>query len=194
MKKIIALVLSLVMMSLCCAALAESTYTCFFGLDELAGTTDMNGFIVAQPMSEVNTIVLKDDGTYEYTKLLGTLNDELVPADIELDGQALKAVALRYVYTGTYTIDGDQVTLGLPTECVFSEDWGTLSELGYTSNSEGVASEGALVHNYEGVEFDPWDNFSSQVYKFVGHDAPVSVTINADGTFTYNAVANSDDD
>ena len=194
MKKIIALVLSLVMMSLCCAALADSTYTCFFGLEDLAGTTDRNGFIVSQPMSEVNTIVLKDDGTYEYTKLLGTLNEELVPADVETEEMTLKAVALVYVYTGTYTIDGDQVTLDLPNECVFSENWGSLYEMGYMSNSEGKASEGARVHNYEGVDFDPMDNFSAKVYKFDGHDTPVSVTINADGTFTYNAAANSDDD
>ena len=67
MKKIIALVLSLVMMSLCCAALAESTYTCTFDLEALAGVTDMNGFVVAMPNSEINTITLKDDGTYVYT-------------------------------------------------------------------------------------------------------------------------------
>ena len=59
MKKIIALVLSLVMMSLCCAALAESTYTCTFDLEALAGVTDMNGFVVAMPNSEINTITLK---------------------------------------------------------------------------------------------------------------------------------------
>ena len=53
MKKIIALVLSLVMMSLCCAALAESTYTCTFDLEALAGVTDMNGFVVAMPNSEI---------------------------------------------------------------------------------------------------------------------------------------------
>lgn len=195
MKKIIALVLSLVMMSLCCAALAESTYTCYFGLEDLAGVTDMNGFIVSQPMSELNTIVLNDDGTYVYTKLLGTLNEEFVPADVALEGdQTMRATALKYVYTGTYTIDGDQVVLGLPVECEFSEDWGTLVDMGYMSNSEGLASEGARVHNYEGVDFDPWDNFSTPVYKFDGHDTPVSVTIHADGTFTYNAAANSDDD
>ena len=71
---------------------------------------------------------------------------------------------------------------------------GALAAGGWMSNSEGKATEGARVHNYEGVDFDPWDNFSSQVYKFDGHDTPVSVTIHADGTFTYNAVANSDDD
>ena len=38
------------------------------------------------------------------------------------------------------------------------------------------------------------DNFGSQFYKFVGHEAAVKVTVNSDGTFSYNAVASSDDD
>ena len=195
MKKIIALALSLVMMSLCCAALAESTYTCTFDLEALAGVTDMNGFVVAMPNSEINTITLNDDGTYVYTKLLGTLDENNEQAMIVgEDGSEMQGIYLVYVYTGEYTMDGDQVVLGLPVECEFSEDWGVLVAGGWMSNSEGKATEGARVHNYEGVDFDPWDNFSSQVYKFDGHDTPVSVTIHADGTFTYNAVANSDDD
>ena len=101
---------------------------------------------------------------------------------------------IRYVYTGSFTQDGDQVTLNVPDECIFSEDWGVLVAGGYMKNSEGKASEGARVTNYEGTDYDPMDNFDSQVYKFAGHDAPVNVTLNADGTFTYNAVASSDDD
>ena len=101
---------------------------------------------------------------------------------------------MRYVYTGTYTLQDDQATLNVPDECVFSEDWGVLDTMGYLKSSEGIASNGDRVTNYEGTDYDPWDNFGNPVYKFSGHDAPVSVTLNADGTFTYNAVASSDDD
>ena len=194
MKKFATLLLALVLTTACCAALADSTYTIFFPAEELAGTTDLNGFLSAQAMTQLNTLVLKDDGTYELTKLVGTLNEEHVPADIEMDGQALRATTVTYLYTGTYTQDGDQVTLNIPDECVFSEDWGALADGGYLNNSEGTATNGDRVVNYEGTDYDPMDNFGSPVYKFAGHDAAVNVTVNADGTFTYNAVASSDDD
>ena len=194
MKKFATLLLALILTTACCAALADSQYTIFFPAEELAGTTDLNGFISAQAMTELNTLVLKDDGTYELTKLVGTLGEDYVPVDIEMDGQALRATTVTYLYTGTYTQDGDQVTLNVPDECVFSEDWGALADLGFLSNSEGTATNGDRVVNYEGTDYDPMDNFGSPVYKFAGHDAAVNVTVNADGTFTYNAVASSDDD
>lgn len=196
MKKIAALVLALVLALTCLAALVEESgeiYTCFFTAEELAGSTDMNGFVAASPMTELNTVELKDDGTYVYTKLLATLDENFEVAEIATEQAALR-YEIRYVYTGTYTRDGDQVTLNVPDDCEFLEDWGILTTMGYMSNSEGKASEGARVTNYEGTDFDPMDNFGSQVYKFVGHDAAVVITVNADGTFTYNAVASSDDD
>ena len=193
MKKIAALVLALVLALSCVSALADAVYTHFFTAEELAGTTDMNGFVAASPMTELNTIELKDDGTYVYTKLMATLDENFEVAEIATEQAALR-YEIRYVYTGTYTQDGDQVTLNVPDDCDFIEDWGVLTTMGYMSNSQGKASEGARVQNYEGTDFDPMDNFGSQVYKFVGHDTSVTVTVNADGTFTYNAVASSDDE
>ena len=193
MKKIAALVLALVLALTCVSAMADAVYTHFFAAEELAGTTDMNGFVAASPMTELNTIELKDDGTYVYTKLLATLDENHEVVELETENGTLR-YEIRYVYTGTYTQDGDQVTLNVPDDCEFIEDWGILTEMGYMSNSEGKASEGDRVTNYEGTDFDPMDNFGSQVYKFVGHDVPVTITVNADGTFTYNAVASSDDD
>ena len=75
MKKFAALVLALVLALSCCAALAESTYTHSFSAEELAGNTDMNGFVSALALTERNTLVLKDDGTYEYTKLMAYIDD-----------------------------------------------------------------------------------------------------------------------
>lgn len=193
MKKFAALVLALVLALSCCAALAESTYIHSFSAEELAGNTDMNGFVSALALTERNTLVLKDDGTYEYTKLMAYIDDAGEVMEVTNENGTMR-FEIRYVYTGSFTQDGDQVTLNVPDECIFSEDWGVLVAGGYMKNSEGKASEGARVTNYEGTDYDPMDNFDSQVYKFAGHDAPVNVTLNADGTFTYNAVASSDDD
>ena len=193
MKKFAALILALVLALSCCAALAESTYIHTFTAEELAGNTDMNGFVSALALTERNTLVLKDDGTYEYTKLMAYIDEAGEVIEVTSENGTMR-FEIRYVYTGTYTQDGDQVTLNVPNDCTFSEDWGVLVDGGYMKNSAGKASEGARVTNYEGTDYDPMDNFGSQVYKFVGHDAPVNVTVNADGTFTYNAVASSDDD
>ena len=193
MKKITALLIALVLTFACAAALADTAYIHDFAAEELAGTTDMNGFVAAIAVTERNTLVLKDDGTYEYTKLMAYIDENGDVIEVTSENGTMR-FEIRYVYTGTYTQDGDQVTLNVPDDCEFLEDWGVLVDAGYMKNSEGKASEGARVVNYEGTDFDPMDNFGSQVYKFVGHDAPVSVTVNADGTFTYNAVASSDDD
>ena len=193
MKKFAALLIALVLTLSCVAALADATYTIFYTTQDLAGVTDMNGFVSGSAMTEANTLVLKDDDTYEYTKLLGTVNEAGEIVETEMDGTKLR-YEIRYTFTGTYAQDGDQVTLNVADECVFSEDWGPLVPLGYMTNSEGVASKGDRVHNYEGTDYDPMDNFSAPVYKFAGHDAPVSITVKADGTFIYNTAASSDDD
>ena len=191
MKKIAALVLALVLTLACVSVLAEdAVYSCFYTTEKLAGETDFNGFVTGCGLSEYNAIVLKDDGTYEYTKLIGTVDAE--GTILEPEGGSY---VIRYVFTGTYTKDGDQVTLNVPEECVFSEDWGPLVPLGYMHNCEGSASNGDRVSNYDETQsFDPLDCFSHPLYKFDGHDTPVSITVNADGSYTYNVAASSDDD
>ena len=203
MKKLTALLLILALvLSVSCIAFADEdaaeeteglVYTCDFAAEDLAGTTDMNGFVSALALTERNTIVLREDGTYTYTKLMAYIDENGEAVAMESENGTM-FVKICYVYTGTYTQEGDQVTLNVPEECEFSEDWGALVDLGYMKNSEGKATEGDRVVNYEGTDYDPMDNFDSQVYKFVGHDAPVSVTVAEDGTFTYNEVASSDDD
>lgn len=204
MKKLTALllILALVLAAFCTSALADGeetpaeeglAYTHAFAAEELAGTTDMNGFVSALALTELNTIVLKEDGTYKYTKLMAYIDENGEVMEVEFENGTMR-FEIRYVYTGTFTQDGDQVTLDVPEECEFLEDWGMLVDAGYMKNSSGLASEGTRVVNYEGTDYDPMDNFGSQVYKFAGHDEPVSVTVNEDGTFTYNEVASSDDD
>ncbi len=194
MKKLTALMLALLMTLTCLSALADSTYTIFFTTEDLSGETDLGGFVTGSGMTEANTLELKDDGTYVYTKLLGTISEEGEVVEIVTENGTMR-YDVRYIFTGTYTREGDVVTLNVADECEFNEDWGILSEMGYLANSAGKASEGVHVVNYEGTDYDPMDNFGSPVYKFAGHDAPVSVTVNdAEGTYTYNAVASSDDD
>ncbi len=189
MKKFAALLVSLVLALTCVSALADTTYTKFFTTEDLAGITDNNGFVSGAGMTEFNTVVLKDDGTYEYTKLLGSIDENGEVIETEAG-----KYAIRYVFTGTYAQTADQVTLNIADECVFTEDWGPLVGLGYMKNSEGTASNGDRVSNYEGTDYDPMDNFSTPAYKFGGHDTPVSITVNSDSTFSYNEAASSDDD
>ena len=195
MKKMTALILALILALSCVAALADDTFQIFYSTEDLAGITDMNGFFSGVGLSEKNVLTLKDDGTYEYIKFVAITGADVdVAAVISGEAETEQGYVLYYIYTGTYTREGDQVTLDAPATCEFKEDWGPLVEMGYMKNSGGTAANGDRVCNYEGTDFDPLDNFSNAVYKFEGHDAPVSVTVNADGTFSYNAAASSDDD
>jgi len=195
MKKLAILLVALVLaMTLCCSALAESkTYTHFFPAEELAGTTDLNGFISAMAMTQLNTVELKDDGTYVYTKLLGTLDENHEPANMVQDGAELRAVNVLYTFTGTYTQEGVQVVLNIPETCEFSEDWGALYDIQALQNSAGTAANDDRVRNYEGWDHSSMEVFTNPVYKYM-EPAAVTITLNDDGTFDYVAAANSDDE
>ena len=187
MKKIIAILTLVAMLVACsCAFAASGTYTAYFSTAEMSGSCAHSGFIAGVGGSEKNTLVLNEDGTYEYTKFVGNLDENLEPVE--------GGVALCFVYTGTYEEDGSTITLKAPTECVFSENWANLAELGYFMNSEGKASEGGIVQCKENQTHDPMLIFPGPLYQDADELVDVVVTINADGTFTYNAVASSDDD
>ena len=102
MKKFAALILALVLALAAVSALAESTYIHNFAAEELAGTTDMNGFVSALALTERNTVVLKDDGTYEYTKLMAYINEAGEVIEVESENGTMR-FEIRYTYTGTYT-------------------------------------------------------------------------------------------
>ena len=114
MKKLLSIALSLCL--LLSVALADVTLTKVYKTEDLVSNTFHNGFVTAIGMTGENTVVLKDDGTYEYTKrLMQTAEDGTVTAD------------LVYTFTGTYTKDGDTVVLMFPTAGTASENWGPLA-------------------------------------------------------------------
>lgn len=197
MKKILALVLAAIMlMSVACA---ETTLVKNYTLDEITSNTFHNGFVTALGAVEGNTLVLKDDGTYVYTKELHNVAE---------DGTVLQdAILITYTFTGTYTQDGDTVVLAFPTACDWSENWGNLADMGYFKNGAGTAvwaddeATGDMVQCKEEEGHVPFDIFpgafvlDTLVTSEAGFDAEewtVTITVNGD-SFDY-VIVNSDDD
>ena len=195
MKKLLALVLALALCATLALASAESVYTKEFTTEELTSNTFHNGFVTALGGREVNTLTLKDDGTYVYVK-------ELLSGSEEDPG-----MKIIYTFTGTYTQDGDTVVLAFPTKVEFSENWGNLVDLGYFLNSEGAAVfendevSGDIVQCKEEESHVPFDIFPG-VYvndslatsdaAFDAAECTVTVTLSGE-TFDY-VIVNSDDD
>ena len=195
MKKLFALVLALALCATLALASAESVYTKEFTTDEITSNTFHNGFVTALGGREVNTLTLKDDGTYVYVK-------ELLSGSEEDPG-----MKIIYTFTGTYTQDGDTVVLAFPTKVEFSENWGNLVDLGYFLNSEGAAVfendevSGDIVQCKEEESHVPFDIFPG-VYvndslatsdaAFDAAECTVTVTLSGE-TFDY-VIVNSDDD
>jgi hypothetical protein len=195
MKKLFALILALALCATLALASAESVYVKEFTTDELTSNTFHNGFVTALKAVEVNTLTLKDDGTYVYVK-------ELLSGSEEDPG-----MKIIYTFTGTYTQDGDTVVLAFPTNVKFSENWGNLVDLGYFLNSEGAAVfendeiSGDIVQCKEEeshVAFDIFpgvylnDSLATSDAAFDAEECTVTVTLSGD-TFDY-VIVNSDDD
>lgn len=205
MKKLLALVLALAL----CAALvvtasAESVYARKYTLEEITQNTFHNGFVTALCALEVNTLTLKDDGTYEYVKELHQENED---GTVKEATEEAPVLLVTYTFTGTYTQDGDTVVLAFPTNVKFSENWGNLATMGYFLNSQGEANfvdgeiTGDNVKCKEEEGHVPFDLFpgaflvDSLVTSEAGFDAEectVTVTLNGD-SFDY-VIVNSDDD
>ncbi len=195
MKKLFALILALALCATLALASAESVYVKEFTTDELTSNTFHNGFVTALKAVEVNTLTLKDDGTYEYVKALVSGN----PDDPGMN--------VTYTFTGTFTQDGDTVVLAFPASVKFSENWGGLVDMGYLKNSEGEATfadgeiSGDIVQCKEEESHVPFDIFPGAFVNdslatsdaaFDAEECTVTVTLSGD-SFDY-VIVNSDDD
>ena len=192
MKKLLSIALSLCL--LLSVALADVTLTKVYKTEDLVSNTFHNGFVTAIGMTGENTVVLKDDGTYEYTKrLMKTAEDGTVAAD------------LVYTFTGTYTKDGDTVVLMFPTAGTASENWGPLAG-SYFQNTENasfadsdyaagvVQCKEAESHLIADLFEGPYllDSLTTSDAAFDAEECTVTIPISGD-TFDY-VITNSDDD
>lgn len=192
MKKLLSIALSLCL--LLSVALADVTLTKSYTTEDLVSNTFHNGFVTALGMTGENTIVLKDDGTYEYTKrLMQVAEDGTVSCDIV------------YTFTGTYTQDGDTVVLAFPTAGTASENWGSLTG-SYFQNTESASfadsdyaagivqckeeESHVMADLFEGPYL--LDNLTTSDAAFDADECTVTITISGD-TFDY-VITNSDDD
>lgn len=216
MKKTFSIILTIAM--LCCVALAgcsnepqtiSGTYTITHAAEAIASNTFHNGYVTAMGASEVNTIEFSEDGTYIYTKELHTVAEDGTVVDPQNAAEGQLSILVTYTYYGTYTMDGGNAILSFPTKCDFSENWGTLADMGMFLNSSGSYTyengngSGDIVKCKEEESHNPMDIFvgpyvlDSLTTSESGFDAAnctVTVTLNQDtNTFTY-VIVNTDDE
>lgn len=119
------------------AGAEKETYVNEHELADVANMTYHSGYIVGA--------FAEAGGTYTVTLELDgenyTLTKHMVGADED-------GVDLLFAYSGTYTQDGDEVTLEVPTKCEWSEDWAGLEDYGAFINGSGTTEdENAMTEN-----------------------------------------------
>ena len=166
------------------------SYTFMLSTEELAGNTRHNGFVTGIGASQLNTLVLKEDGTYEYTKELGRLED----GNFLVEDEASIHVVHKFI--GTYTSEDNVVTLNAPEDDIFNENWGSLDAAGYLTSSSGSAKAGDLVTPKEEEKYNGLELFQTEFY-VNSSDTETAVVIELDlenGTMTYQELANPEDE
>ena len=105
--KVLALILAVVscigLMSSCSAPSVAGTYTFTVDPTDVAGNSQHSAFLADAVPSQVNTLVLNEDGTYSFIDEL-TMSTEPAPT------MALE-IATSIDIKGTYTLEGDKLTL-----------------------------------------------------------------------------------
>ena len=156
MKKLLSIALSLCL--LLSVALADGTLTKVYKTEDLVSNTFHNGFVTAIGMTGENTVVLKDDGTYEYTKrLMQTAEDGTVTADeakakIEPQKAELEAAAREVIEREGYDYP---VSVNVVNEYFATRCYGSLTmPAGRYTAVKVVIGEGA-GHNWWCVMFPP---------------------------------------
>lgn len=139
------------------------TYTMALTFSDIGENSNHSGYLgysgSDQTTSQTNTLELKSDGTYTLTK------------HMEDTGMLIK---VDYVFSGSYTAEGQTVTLKAAEKCTYSEDWGNLS--GYVTNIEGKDSTDAEILSV----------FPTQYYAISeSGNADAVVTVSSEGTFSY---------
>lgn len=166
----------------------DGTYTVTYDSETLASSISHNGFLMAAGISETNTLTL-EGGNYTYTKVVESA------ADSEF------GVKLSYTFKGTYTSKDTTVTLSVPTDGSFDENWGMLNGQFFT-NTSGTLNDTVLCKDAsmdDGVSgdgsHDPSHFFNGPYYSDSGSCVEQVVTVDtANGTLSYVSSATSDDD
>lgn len=113
----------------------KKTYTNEYALADVAEKMYQTGYFVN--LSE-------DGGTYVVTLELDgenyTLTKHIIGPDAERSGLSLK-MDLSFAYSGTYTQEGDKVTLKVPEKCEWSEDWVGLEDYGVFISGSGTTED-----------------------------------------------------
>ena len=98
-------------------------------------------------------------------------------------------VKIKYKFTGTYTYEGQKVTLSAATGCTWSEDWGSFQNHGFT-NVNGTEKDLVYPKGATGMAYHPLNHFGGKYY-FAGDGTDVtnnnsfSVTLKDGGSFEY---------
>lgn len=101
-----------------------------------AADLSQSGFITSMSAQglitgQTNTLVLNKDNTYELTKEINF--------DLTNPAAGGKEMAVKYVFTGTYTYEENKVTLSAATYCTALEKWGNAEA--YTGSKDNETSE-----------------------------------------------------
>ena len=180
------------------------------GTTYIAEANDNNTAVTLGTWSEDSGAVTVTDGNEDAAvsddglmwKGIATTKSEDIPADyadgnwanLISEAQAPAAegpFALNYVFTGTYTVEGNTVTLPPADGCSWSENWGQLQNYGFT-NVSGNEGDKVFPKGPTGESYLPLDHFSGNfLFAFtdaetVTNNFAVKVEVNqADRTFTY---------
>lgn len=170
---LLAMVVLTVCMCVCFAACGSSvagTYTFKMTGSEIKGKTSAGGFVdsmidLGVITGQTNTLVLNGNNTYELTKE--------VEFDLTNESAGGQDMAVKYVFTGDYTYEGNTVTLSPSTYCTAYETWGAASA--YLGDKDLDSDEDETLLGY----------FSTQYWVQGGNSEQV-VTIDTENfTFAY---------
>lgn len=155
------------------------TYVLDYSLSEISGNVESNGYLVALQCTETNTLVLKEDNTYEYTKYIVSHRD----------------MGTASVYSSATTVSHIMST----SAAVQAEDDGVL--FAFASAGDGnctfVCNEDGtyeFVYTTMGLSEKgtwTWENWTFTLKQSNGTEITATLDDSHNLNFTYTAVASS---